>query len=117
MRLIRNLIRNYKNPLCLIIILFFFGSFDESLSDHFAEKSFAVQRIIDCHNSPLLKKCKNIISYTESLQLQEYRKGNLRCQTSLLGVQTELIKKKYFSKNEDNSIKINIPFVIKNCKL
>ncbi len=117
MRLIRKLISNYKNPLCLIIVLFFFGSLDEALSDNFAEKSFAVKKIIDCHNKPLLKKCKNIISYTESLQLQEYRKGNLRCQTSLLGAQTELIKKIYFSKNEDNSIKINIPFVIKNCKL
>ena len=117
MRLIRNHIRNYKNPLSLIIILFFFGSFDELLSDHFAEESFAVQRIIDCHNNPLLKKCKDIISYTESLQLKEYEKGNLRCQTSLLGAQTELIKKMYFSKSEDDSTKINIPFVIKNCKL
>ena len=110
-------ITNYRNPYCLIIILFLFGSLDKALPDYYDEKSFAVKKIIDCTNNPFLNECKNIISYTESLQLKEYNKGNLRCQTSLLGAQTELIKKMYFSKNEENLKNIHIPFVIKNCKL
>ena len=99
-----------------LIVLFLFGSVNFALSDSYSDKSYTLKKIIDCSNNPLLVECKNIILFTESLQLREYSKGNLRCQSSLLGAQTELIRKIYINKNQKKLPKISIPFVIKNCK-
>ena len=106
-----------KRQLFTFIIFFAFSSFGTMSTETFSQENYLIKKIVDCYDNAKLKKCLDIISYAESIQLREYNKGNYRCQTSLLGAQTELIKKIYFSKNEDNSIKINIPFVIKNCKL
>ena len=106
-----------KKQLFVFTILFLCGFFEVSLSETYANKSILIKKIIDCSNNPILKKCHNIISYTETIQLREYDKGNYRCQTSLLGAQTELIKTIYFDKRINDSRKISIPFVIKNCKL
>ena len=106
-----------KKKLLALIFLFIFGSFEVALSEIYKKNPFFVQNILDCYENSFLEKCKNIISYTERVQLQEYRKGKFRCQTSLLGAQTELIKRIYFDTNEESSTKIGLPFVIKNCKL
>ena len=99
-----------------LIILFLFGFVNSASSETYPQNSYALKKIIDCSKNPLLIECRDIILYIESLQLREYRKGNLRCQSSLLGAQTELIRKIYINKSENNSLKISIPFVIKNCK-
>ena len=99
-----------------LIILYSVGIVNFVLSETYPQKSYALTKIINCSSNPLLIECKNIINYTESLQLREYSKGNLRCQSSLLGAQTELIRKMYINKSKNNSPNISIPFVIKNCK-
>ena len=45
----------------------------------------------------------------------EYYKGNLKCQTSILGLQTELIRNIYFDREKDNISGKTIPSLIKNC--
>ena len=60
-------------------------------------------------------KCKKIIILTERMQLREYYEGNLKCQTSILGLQTELIRNIYFDKEKDNVSGKTIPSLIKNC--
>ena len=60
-------------------------------------------------------KCKELILLTERMQLREYYKGNFKCQTSLLGLQTELIKNIYFEREKDNISGKTIPSLIKNC--
>ena len=108
---------NINKKLLPLLILFFSGYFDVMLSATHSNQSPVLNKIIECSNNPLVKNCKNIIAYTETLQLREYGRGNFRCQTSLLGAQTELIKKIYFDESSNKSKKISIPFVIKNCKL
>ena len=49
------------------------------------------------------------------MHLEEYYKGNLKCQTSILGLQTELIRNVYFDKEKDNVFGKAIPSLIKNC--
>ena len=61
------------------------------------------------------EKCKEMILLTERMQLREYQKGNLKCQTSILGLQTEIIRKIYFDRNKKNVPGKTIPFLIKNC--
>ena len=60
-------------------------------------------------------KCDYIIAEIENTQLDQYEKGNFKCQTSLLGLQTELIKSIYFDQTNDRFKGFTIPFVIKNC--
>ena len=59
--------------------------------------------------------CKEMILFAEQMQLREYDKGNLRCQTSILGLQTELIRNIYFDRGKDNVSWKTIPSLIKNC--
>ena len=60
-------------------------------------------------------RCKELIFLTETMQLNEYYEGNLKCQTSILGLQTELIRNIYFKNNKDNLYKKTISSLIKNC--
>ena len=60
-------------------------------------------------------KCKEIIVLAEEMQLKKYYEGNLKCQTSILGLQTELIKNFYFNRNKNNVSWKTIPSLIKNC--
>ena len=108
--------KKFKTQQLFLIILSLFGVVNFALPEAYPQESYALKKIIDCSKNPFLIKCKNIILYTESLQLRAYSKGNFRCQSSLLGVQTELIRKIYINKSENISPKISIPFVIKNCK-
>ena len=51
----------------------------------------------------------------EKIQLVEYEQNRYKCQTSILGLQTELIEVYYFKKLKKNKKAIMIPYVIKNC--
>ena len=51
----------------------------------------------------------------EKLQIEASNKGNFRCQSTLLGIQTELIKNLYFKKNEILPKSIIQSNLIKNC--
>ena len=106
-----------KKKLFFLIIIVLCGFSEVVLSDSYSQNYSFIKKIIDCSGNIQLKKCQNIISYIQSIQLREYAKGNYRCQTSLLGAQTELIKKIYFDERETNLRNISIPAVIKNCKL
>ena len=50
----------------------------------------------------------------ERLQIEASNKGNFRCQTTLLGIQSKLVKNFYLEKNDVFSEFIN-PDLIKNC--
>ena len=106
-----------QKKLFLLFTIFLIGFIDSALSQTKTIKSPFIKNIIECQNNNLSNSCRNIIIKTEKLQLEQSALGNYRCQTSLLGVQTEIIKKIYFDKKQRFSKTISIPFVIKNCKL
>ncbi len=59
--------------------------------------------------------CKELISEIEQLQLVVFDQSSFKCQSSLLGLQSEIIEA-YFLKNFSNDrISLMIPYVIKNC--
>ena len=56
-----------------------------------------------------------LVSQIETLQLVVFDQNRFKCQSSLLGLQSELIEA-YFLKNFSNErISFMIPYVIKNC--
>ena len=102
-----------KNLLILIILVL--NCFVKIISaETFYHASF-LKELKKCFESDNEEKCKEMILLTERMQLREYFKGNLKCQTSLLGLQTELIRNIYFDREKNNLYGKTIPSLIKNC--
>ena len=98
-----------------ILILFAFSCVVEMTSAEYQYNSLLLKELKKCFETEDDYKCKEMILLTEKMQLKEYYKGNLKCQTSLLGLQTEIIKNIYFDKNKDNVSGKTISSLIKNC--
>ena len=98
----------------LIVIFLACTCFVEMISaesyDYFSFKK-ELKKCFETNNN----NCKAIILRTEQMQLKEYYKGNLKCQTSILGLQTELIRNIYFDRHRDNVPGKTISSLIKNC--
>ena len=69
----------------------------------------------DCLKDSRTQICKELVSEIEKFQLVVFDQNRFKCQSSLLGLQTEIIKAYFFinTSNERNSLMI--PYVIKNC--
>ena len=69
----------------------------------------------ECIKNPQNQVCKELISQIERLQLAMFDQNRFKCQSSLLGLQSEIIEV-YFLRNSSNQkISFMIPYVIKNC--
>ena len=69
----------------------------------------------DCIRDSKPQVCKELIYEIEKLQVMVFNQNRFKCQTSLLGMQSEIIEA-YFLKNFSNDrISLMIPYVIKNC--
>ena len=69
----------------------------------------------DCMNDFQTQACKELVSDIEKLQIVEFDQNRFKCQSSLLGLQSEIIEA-YFLKNFSNEqISLMLPYVIKNC--
>ena len=99
----------------LIIIFFVLNCFVQTISTETYYHSSLLKEFKKCFESEREDKCKELILLTEEMQLREYYKGNLKCQTSILGLQTELIRNIYFDREKDNISGKTIPSLIKNC--
>ena len=51
----------------------------------------------------------------EKMQIVEFERNRFKCQSSILGLQTELIEDYFFNKVPNMLKPISIPYVIKNC--
>ena len=98
----------------LLVIIIFLNSNVEMISTESFNSSF-LQDLKKCFETKNDDICKEKILLTERMQLREYYNNNLRCQTSILGLQTELIRNIYFEKNKNNISWKTIPSLIKNC--
>ena len=100
----------------LIVFLFLvLNCYIEIISSEPYYSSSFLKELKQCFEAENENKCKEMIILTEQMQLREYYKGNLKCQTSILGLQTELIRNIYFDKEKENVSGKTIPSLIKNC--
>jgi len=81
----------------------------------FLTKSEILRQSNQCLQDFQNKICKSLILKLQTIQLMESEKNRYDCQSSLLGLQSELIEIYYFQKNRKSDRGIMIPFVIKNC--
>ena len=78
-------------------------------------KSKIIKQSNECLEDSQNPVCRELLSKIEKLQLEVFGQDKFKCQSSLLGLQSELIEA-YFLKNFSNKrISFMIPYVIKNC--
>ena len=97
----------------LLLKLLLFSGF--LMAETIPTKSMILKKSSECIKDSQTQKCKELVSEIEILQLVVFDQNRFKCQSSLLGLQSEIIKA-YFLKNFSNErISFMIPYVIKNC--
>ena len=78
-------------------------------------KSKVIKQSSDCFKDSGTQVCKELVSEIEKLQLIVFDQNRFKCQSSLLGLQTEIIRTYFFNNFSNERISLMIPYVIKNC--
>ena len=69
----------------------------------------------ECIENPQNRVCIDLVSQIEKLQLAVFDQNRFKCQSSLLGLQSELIEAYFFKKLSKERTFFMIQYVIKNC--
>ena len=59
--------------------------------------------------------CKELVYEIEKLQLAVFDQNRFKCQSSLLGLESEIIEVFFLRNSPNQKISFMIPYVIKNC--
>ncbi len=78
-------------------------------------KSKILKQSSDCIKDSQTQVCKELVSEIEKLQLVVFDQNRFKCQSSLLGLQSEIIEAYYLKNFLNKRISFMIPYVIKNC--
>ena len=78
-------------------------------------KSKILKESSDCIKNSQTQVCKELVSEIEKLQLVEFDQNRFKCQSSLLGLQSEIIEAYFFKNFLNERISLMIPYVNKNC--
>tara|TARA_A100001388_G_C28324341_1_gene291417 strand:- start:183 stop:494 length:312 start_codon:yes stop_codon:yes gene_type:complete len=78
-------------------------------------KSNLLKRSRDCLKDSQSQVCKELISEIEKLQVFVFEQNRFKCQSSLLGLQSEMIEAYFVKNSSDERISFMIPYVIKYC--
>ena len=78
-------------------------------------KSKIIKESRDCIKDSHTQVCKELVSEIEKLQLVVFDQNRFKCQSSLLGLQTEIIEAYFFNNSSNERNSLMIPYVIKNC--
>jgi len=78
-------------------------------------KSKILKESSECIKDSQTQVCKELVSEIEKLQLVVFDQNRFKCQSSLLGLQTEIIEAYFFNNFSNERISLMIPHVIKNC--
>ncbi len=101
---------------CLTILFLNFLLISNSvLAEIIPTKSKILNQSSDCIKDSQNQVCQKLISEIEKLQLIVFDQNRFKCQSSLLGLQSELIEAYYLKNLSNERILFTIPYVIKNC--
>ena len=78
-------------------------------------KSKILKQSNDCLKDSRTQVCKELVSEIEKLQLVVFDQNRFKCQSSLLGLQSEVIEAYFFRNLSSLRISFMTPYVIKNC--
>ena len=69
----------------------------------------------ECIKDPKNHLCGELVSQIEKFQLAIFNQNRFKCQSSLLGLQSEIIEAYFFENFLNERISYMVPYVIKNC--
>ena len=78
-------------------------------------KNKILKQSSDCIENSQANFCKELISEIEKLQLVAFDENKFKCQSSLLGLHSELIEVYYLKNFSKKRTSFMIPYVNKNC--
>ena len=78
-------------------------------------KSAILIKSSKCIKESQNQECKELVSQIEELKSLMFDQNRFKCQSSLLGLQSELIEAYFLKKNRNRRVPIMIPYVNKNC--
>ena len=78
-------------------------------------KSKILKQSSECIKDSQNQICRELVSQIEKLQLVEFDQNRFKCQSSLLGLQSELIEAYFLKEFYNEKMSFMIPYVIKNC--
>ena len=109
----------YYTKFISLLILFYLQLANTSFARPLLTKSEILRNSNACFKDFKYELCNDMILKMEKVQLFESEQNRYKCQSSILGLQTEIIEAYFFkkSKKPKNKRGIMIPYVIKNCKL
>ena len=86
-----------------------------AIAETMPTKSKILKQSSDCFKDSRTQLCKELVSEIEKLQLVVFDQNRFKCQSSLLGLQTEIVEAYFFNNFSNERISLMIPYVIKNC--
>ena len=113
--LIKKFVPKNKNFLILLIVILLNVPPNSSFAAISMVNDLSLDELKTCLRKSNFEECQDLILIMEKLQIEASNKGNFRCQSTLLGIQTELIKNLHFEKNETPLGAIIYSNLIKNC--
>ena len=101
---------------CLIILfLKFLVLFNFVMAETIPTKSDILKKSSDCIEDFQTLACKELVSEIEKLQLVEFDQKRFKCQSSLLGLQSEIIEAYFLNNFSNEQTSFMVPYVINNC--
>ena len=98
-----------------ILFLKFFLLSNFLVAETLLTKSKILKLSSECLKDPQNQICGELVSQIEQLQLVAFDQNRFKCQTSLLGLQSELVGAYFFKDFSQERISFMLPYVIKNC--
>ena len=86
-----------------------------SIAGTIMTKSEILRKSNECFKYLQNQECKELILQMEKVQLVEFEQNRFKCQSSILGLQTELVEAYFFKKVQKRGNGLMIPYLIKNC--
>ena len=97
------------------LFIYIFLLLNQAIAQSLLTKSEIIRKSNKCFKDLQTQVCEILILEMEKVQLVESEKNRYKCQSSLLGLQTELVEAYYFKKIKKTQSRIMISKVIKNC--
>ena len=85
------------------------------MAETIQKKSHIIKQSRDCIKDSQNQICRELVSQIEKLQLVEFDQNRFKCQSSLLGFQSELNEAYFLKESYNEKMSFMIPYVIKNC--
>ena len=85
------------------------------LAETIPTKSTILKQSSECIKDSQNQLCRDLVSQIEKLQIVVFDQNKFKCQSSLLGLQSEIIEGYYLKNFLNKRVSFMIPYVIKNC--